>query len=358
MSRNIKRNFSDMEESDLEEAPEFPSQSSRPTSRLEKRKIKPKIKLEDCPPVKSLKDLIEISRSIKFFKNLDILMLWRISPYLEELDKMIGMESLKQSVFFQVIYYLQGMHLKNKNEEYLHTVIFGKPGCGKTSVAKIIGKLYQTMNILSPNGIFKVAYRDDFVAGYLGQTASKTKKLLNSCIGGVLFIDEVYSMAPRNNDKDSFAKEAIDTLTGFLSEHKNDFCCIVAGYEDEVYNCFFSMNKGLERRFPWVHRIPEYSCKDLYNIFNKMLKESTWDLSCNEKTILNIFENNKELFKNAGGDMETFLTKCKMLHSQRVFSLGKEHKFIITENDVLEAIKFIKKNNKPKDNGPPEGMYA
>ena len=87
------------------------------------------------------------------------------------------------------------MHKKNKEEEYLHTMIYGPPGCGKTTVAKIIGKIYQGLGILSRKGTFKIAYRDDFIAGYLGQTAIKTQKLLKSSIGGVLFIDEVYALS-------------------------------------------------------------------------------------------------------------------------------------------------------------------
>ena len=169
------------------------------------------------------------------------------------------MKCLKETVFYQILYYLQNMHLRDNSSEYLHTMIYGTPGCGKTTVAQIIGKIYQTLGVLSRNGIFKIAHRDDFIAGYLGQTATKTQKLLKSCIGGILFIDEVYSLAPRENDKDSFSKEALDTLTAFLSEHKNDFCCIAAGYEEDVENCFFAMNKGLKRRFPWVHKIDNYT---------------------------------------------------------------------------------------------------
>lgn len=327
-------------------------------ARKTRRRKCPRLKLENAPVVNSIKDLIEIGNSVKIYRNLDTIMLWRITPYLEELDKMVGMESLKETVFYQIIYYLQGMHKKNSNQEYLHTVIYAGPGMGKTCVAKIIGKIYQSMNVLSSSGIFKVAYRDDFVAGYLGQTASKTKKLLKSCIGGVLFIDEVYSMAPRNTDRDSFAKEAIDTLTGFLSEHKNDMCCIVAGYEDEVRNCFFAMNKGLERRFPWVHRIPEYSSDELSEIFLKMVKDMDWDTSFKNSILKKILKDNKKYFKNAGGDIETFISKCKMVHSRRVFSMGKEHKFILTKNDLETALEFMKKNNEKKDNGPPPIMYT
>jgi len=327
-------------------------------SNIKKPRQRPRLKLENAPAVTGLKDLIELGESFKLYKNVDTAMLWRITPHLKELQELIGMESLKESVFYQTIYYLQGMHTKNKNEEYLHTVIYGQPGCGKTTVAKIIGKLYQAMNILSAGGKFKVAYRDDFVAGYLGQTAIKTKKLLESCIGGILFIDEVYALGPKQNDRDSFAKEAIDTITGFLSEHKNDFCCIIAGYEEEVDSCFFQMNRGLERRFPWTHRIPEYKSKELYQIFMKMVRDIKWDTSFDESFMIEVLEKNKERFKHAGGDIETFLTKCKMFHSKRVFCLDKEHKFILSKEDVNQAMDFLEKNSKAKeDDSPPEHMY-
>ena len=101
------------------------------------------------------------------------------------------------------------------------------------------------MGILSKNGPFRIAHRDDFIAGYLGQTAIKTTKLLNSCLGGVLFIDEVYALGSGQEDKDSFSKEAIDTITGFLSDHKNDCCVIIAGYEKEIEDCFFHQEQRI-----------------------------------------------------------------------------------------------------------------
>jgi hypothetical protein len=117
------------------------------------------------------------------------------------------------------------------------------------------------------------------------------------------------------------------------------------------------MNKGLERRFPWVHRIEEYTSKNLYDIFIKMVKDVGWDVSFDEKTMTGILEQNKKFFKNAGGDIETFLTKCKMFHSKRVFSLGKEHKFILSKDDVKEALQFMEKRSVVKEDKPPDGMY-
>ena len=323
-----------------------------------KKKRRQRIKLEVAPPINSIGDLILIGQSIKYYKNIDNTMLWRVTPYLEELNNLIGMRTLKESIFYQILYYIQGMYLRNSNGEFLHTILYGSPGTGKTTVAHIIAKIYQAIGVLSKNGPFKVAHRDDFVAGYLGQTAIKTQKLLKSCLGGVLFIDEVYSLAPRRDDKDSFSKEAIDTLCGFLSEHKKDFCCIAAGYEKDINECFFNMNQGLKRRFPWVHIIDEYTSVDLAKIFIKMVIEASWDMAMDLKVIADILDQNKKIFTYAGGDMETLLTKCKMFHSKRVITLDSAHKFILTHDDLRGGIKMFGEHKKTPIDTPPPGMYT
>ena len=321
------------------------------------KRRKPRIKLAEAPPITCIQDLIEIGHSVRFYKNLDSIMLWRITPYLEELNLLIGMKSLKESIFCQILYYIQGLHIRNTSEEYLHTMIYGIPGSGKTSVAKILAKIYQGLGILSKSGSFRIAYRDDFIAGYLGQTAIKTTKLLKSCLGGVLFIDEVYALAPRDSDRDSFSKEALDTLTAFLSEHKHDFCCIAAGYERDVEDCFFGMNQGLKRRFPWVHKIEDYTSNELAQIFLKMLKEANWEISISQKEIGEIIEKNKKYFKNAGGDIETFLTKSKMEHAKRIIGLDKIHKFVLTKKDLENGILLVKRNKKDNVDSPPSSLY-
>lgn len=314
-----------------------------------RKKHKTCVELKNAPPVNSIKDLIEIGKTINFYKNLNTIMLWKITPYLEQLEEMIGMQSLKKTIFTQIIYYLKGFHLRGKKGEYLNTVIQGSPGTGKTTIAHIIGKLYKSMGVLSPTGTFRVAYRDDFVGEYVGHTAPKTRKLLDSCIGGVLFIDEVYSLGPGRKDKDSFSKEVFDIMTAFLSEHKKDFCCIIAGYEEEINNCFFKGNKGLRRRFSWTHDVDDYSSLDLAKIMFKMATEIEWSLNIKEEELADIIKENKEYFKNAGGDIETYLTKCKMSHAHRVFSLGNEHQFILTKDDFIGGMRLVTQNKKVEE---------
>jgi len=300
------------------------------------------------PPIDNLTSLIEIAQSNIRYSNIDIDVLWNILPELQELQELIGMSKLKETLFYQIIYYLQGLHTMSPNE-YLHTVILGPPGCGKTTVAKIIGELYKKMKILSEDGKFRIAKREDFVGEYLGQTAMKTKRLLSSCVGGVLFIDEAYALGPGQRDRDSFSKEAIDTLNAFLSENKDNFCCIIAGYEEEIKKCFFSVNAGLERRFQWVHNINKYNERDLGEILIKMINDNNWNNIVEIDQIIKIIKDNKELFLNSGGDVENFLSKSKLCHAKRVFSLDKKYKLTLTLDDFLSAIEMMKENKLNKE---------
>jgi SpoVK/Ycf46/Vps4 family AAA+-type ATPase len=327
-------------------------------SRMPKRRKLSEDLAELAPEVQDIPSLIEIAQRKVEYQNLDSQTLWKILPELKKLNNMIGMEGLKTTMFYQIIYYLQNMHKKGQNE-YLHTVITGPPGTGKTSVAEIIGNIYKNMGVLSSKGSFTLAKREDFIAPYLGQTAIKTRVLLESCVGGVLFIDEAYALGPGQKDKDSFSKEAIDTLNAFLSEHKNDFCCIIAGYEEDIEKCFFKVNKGLERRFQWVHRIDKYSDLELAKIMFKMINEVEWKINVSLDALSEFIKKNNKCFKNFGGDIETFLSKCKMAHAQRVFSLEDRHRFIITQEDLDKAIELTLKNNMDGSEPvkPPFGMY-
>lgn len=121
--------------------------------------------------------------------NIDLQALHKIKPELEAFNSMIGNEAFKKSILQQLLYFIQGF--ADSNKEYKHMVITGPPGTGKTEMAKIIGKMYSKIGILK-NNVFKKVTRSDLVAGYLGQTAIKTRKIIDECIGGVMFFDEAY----------------------------------------------------------------------------------------------------------------------------------------------------------------------
>ena len=117
--------------------------------------------LEPAPNVNSLDDLVKLAASFKLYKNIDSIALYTIYADIANLNAMVGMEKLKQTIFYQILYYLQGMHTKNKNDEYIHTVIIGPPGSGKTTVAHHIANIYKNLGILSNTGEVILAHRDE-----------------------------------------------------------------------------------------------------------------------------------------------------------------------------------------------------
>ena len=125
--------------------------------------------------------------------NIDLKALHKIQPELKKINEMIGLNKFKQSILEQLLYFLQNLHIGSKDADFKHTVLAGPPGTGKTEIAKLMGEMYSKLGVLK-NNVFKKVTRSDLVAGYLGQTALKTQKVIESCLGGVLFIDEAYSL--------------------------------------------------------------------------------------------------------------------------------------------------------------------
>jgi hypothetical protein len=189
------------------------------------------------------------------------------------------------------------------------------------------------------------------VAGYLGQTAIKTRELIHSCLGGVLFIDEAYSLG-NEEKRDIFSKECIDTLCELLSDNKDDLMVIIAGYEKELNECFFNCNQGLESRFIWKFKIDDYSGDELMHIFIKKINDNGWSLDTNHIHKINKewFEKNIKYFKFFGRDMEILFTKTKIAHSRRVFCKPESYKTKITIDDLNKGFEmFISNENKERN---------
>lgn len=191
----------------------------------------------------------------------------------------IGMEKLKltiKEIYATVVVNEKRKQMGLKNsKQVLHMLFKGNPGTGKTTVARKLAKIYFEMNLLS-KGHFIEAERADLVGEYIGQTAQKTRAIIQKAMGGVLFIDEAYSLA-RGGEKD-FGKEAIDTLVKHMEDNQNDFVLILAGYPYEM-DRFLSLNPGLKSRFPFILNFENYSVEALIEIAKQMASEREYKLS-------------------------------------------------------------------------------
>lgn len=222
-----------------------------------------------------------------------------------------------------------------------------------TTVARIFGELYAKMGILS-KGHFTMTKRADLIGQYLGHTAPKTLEVLEKAKGGVLLIDEAYSLGPPDDRGDSFSKECIDTINQFLSENAHDFICIIAGYKEELDSSFFSRNPGLSRRFPYRYTIEGYTPDELLQIFRKFVNESEgWSFSEDDGDVIDrtFFQNNKGAFPCYGGDLKVFFDNCKIAHARRTFIMPSEHWKKLTKEDIRKGFEMYK-TNKDHDDGP------
>lgn len=300
--------------------------------------------------IKNIADLLSIINKYEYKDdveyNFDLKSLHNIKTELAELNGMIGMETMKQSILDQLVYFIQELHIGKDSSDFKHTAIFGPPGTGKTEIAKIIGRMYSKLGILKKN-VFKKVTRNDLIAGYLGQTAIKTKKVIDECIGGVLFIDEAYSLA-NFSDQDSYSKECLDILCESLSDHKNDLMVIIAGYEEELNETFFRVNKGLNSRFIWRFTMDPYSSKELMHIFMKKVEDQDWTFESKDDIKERWFEEKKDSFKNFGRDMESLLTFIKIAHGKRIYGKDKELRKKISIADMNKGYDSFIQNKKLK----------
>jgi SpoVK/Ycf46/Vps4 family AAA+-type ATPase len=339
----------------------------------EKEKIENRRKVNIQFEINDISDLLKMIEKYPDDKeveyNINMHSLHKIKEPLEELNSMIGLQNLKENIVDQILFYIQDLHkasndlhkasndlhkASNSNKKHLvsndfmHTVIYGPPGTGKTEIAKIIGSIFSKLGILL-KGTFKKVTRSDLVAGYLGQTALKTKDVIKESLGGVLFIDEAYSLGNQEK-RDSFSKECIDTLCEALSDHKDNLMVIIAGYETDLNECFFKYNQGLESRFTWRLKINDYNALELHNIFIKKINDCGWSID-NASLNVNVrwFEKNKALFKYYGRDIETLFAKTKIAHSRRVFCLDENEKRRLTITDIDKGLEIYLKNGQKKD---------
>ena len=250
---------------------------------------------------------------------------------LEDLNKLVGLEKVKAKVqdliIFQKVQLMRrekGLHtVKNT----LHLAFIGNPGTGKTTVARIVGRIYKQIGLLS-KGHFVEVSRTDLIAGYQGQTALKVKKVIEQAKGGVLFIDEAYSIT-ENDHTDSYGRECLTELTKALEDYRDDLVVIVAGYTEPMEK-FFESNPGLKSRFNSFIEFEDYNSTELFEILMSMCRcndylfdENVKDKICLyfEKQVKNKDSNfaNGRLVRNLYDDLV-------MNHARRIININNPNK--------------------------------
>jgi len=208
-------------------------------------------------------------------------------PYVE-LDELIGLGSVKQEVrslanFVKLQKQREAQGLKTAKVSY-HLVFYGSPGTGKTTVARIVGRIYKDLGVLKKGHTVETD-RGGLVAKYMGQTALKTDTIIQQALDGVLFIDEAYSLVPEGGGGQDYGQEAIATLLKRMEDYRDRLVVIIAGYKDEMQR-FIDSNPGLQSRFNRYIDFPDYTGMELAEIFKMYMKKNQYTLSAEAEDYL------------------------------------------------------------------------
>ena len=261
---------------------------------------------------------------------------------LAELDGYIGLQTVKEEVHNLInmasVYQLRRQHDLPTTDMSLHLVFTGNPGTGKTMMARMMARIYRSLDILSRGQLVEVD-RSGLVAGYVGQTAIKTQKVIEKAMGGVLFIDEAYALNGRSEN--DFGQEAIDTILKAMEDHRDDLVVIVAGYTD-LMDRFIHSNPGLESRFNRFLLFDDYTTDEMVEIFRMQCKKGCYQLTEEARPLIRDYiaeESADDSFGNARGVRNLF-EHVLVAQNNRLAAMEKstrEDLMTITADDVLRA---------------------
>jgi SpoVK/Ycf46/Vps4 family AAA+-type ATPase len=252
------------------------------------------------------------------------------------LQRLVGMGSVKRCMFEYIM-----LRLQQVDNRMNHMVLAGPPGCGKTTVCTIIARILCRLGVCETENIV-FGTQANMIAGYLGQTASKTEKLIRKAFGGVLVIDEASSLADgrSSGSSDSFSKSCLDTLNRMLSEHGDRFVCILAGYKEEIYRDILSVNPGMRRRFSVHLEVDPYTGEHLRQIVRDKIQERGF--TCVDIPPATWFHTHLSSFQNTGGDCQILVDKSIICRSLEVF--GELNKKELLRQNILDGHTLMTKH--------------
>lgn len=304
---------------------------------------RPKIAIEYItPPIlpTNLTQLIQLAQHCKDHPDIhfrDTKNLAKSLPHLQQLENLIGLQSIKQQINKHILLYLQQADLPVL--QLPHIKMYGMPGVGKTTVLNIFAKIMSCLNPTKNATVVFGQMPSDFIAPALGQTAPKTRRMFERAKHGFLAIDEAHNISDNRHaySSDSYSKNCADVINQYLTEQAHLVTVIVAGYEKEMMRDFFSINPGLLSRFPTTFRFEPYSASELQQIAMQKLKQQKFIV---EELPISIFEN-ATLFSAQGRDVASFVDKVCLLHAQQVF--GLKEKYTMNNCIIETALDELKK---------------
>jgi len=244
--------------------------------------------------------------------------------------------------------------LRYKQPEYLkglfqHTMLLGRPGTGKTTFAHIMVGLWHALNIIDKKRFF-VTSRGDWVGKYQGHSVDKARKMIAKARGGVIFIDEAYSLIAAKDGDDTYGHEVLTEIVEAMSNSDKNVIFIFAGYSDDMTR-LFGANKGLSRRFGYIFKLKQPDALHLFLIFQKQLLITKWKVSKKDReAVVCFFQENRKIFEWGGGSTSTLIQHAKQAAISRTFPSSHERK--IRLEDMKEAYKTLQQHNTTTDEMP------